>query len=215
MYPGSSIGQMYIPAVNLILWLACSLVVVTFRTSHHMEAAYGLSITVTMLMTTALLYFYLIQNGYSKMVCTYCDFLFGVIEIVFFISSIVKILPWRLCCSLDRISNFSGHVYLGAWNIIRESVAEDVALKEYIPQLAKLRDDRSLPLYQTNIVLLVPDMAEGKVGRQFVYSILDKRPKRARVYWFVHVEVTDEPYTKRISDRHDGYGFLLYKSTYS
>ena len=83
-------------------------------------------------------------------------------------------------------------------NIIRESVAEDVALKEYIPQLAKLRDDRSLPLYQTNIVLLVPDMAEGKVGRQFVYSILDKRPKRARVYWFVHVEVTDERIQKNI-----------------
>ena len=69
-------------------------------------------------------------------------------------------------------------------------------MRDYIPQLRELRDDTSLPIYQTNVVFLVPDMAEDKVGRQFIYSILDKRPKRARVYWFVHVEVTDEPYTK-------------------
>ena len=196
MYPGSSIGQMYIPAVNLILWLACSLVVVTFRTSHHMEAAYGLSITVTMLMTTALLYFYLIQNGYSKWFAHIVTFFFGVIEIVFFISSIVKFFHGGFVAVLIALVILAVMFIWERGNIIRESVAEDVALKEYIPQLAKLRDDRSLPLYQTNIVLLVPDMAEGKVGRQFVYSILDKRPKRARVYWFVHVEVTDEPYTK-------------------
>ena len=189
MYPGSSIGQMYIPAVNLILWLACSLVVVTFRTSHHMEAAYGLSITVTMLMTTALLYFYLIQNGYSKWFAHIVTFFFGVIEIVFFISSIVKFFHGGFVAVLIALVILAVMFIWERGNIIRESVAEDVALKEYIPQLAKLRDDRSLPLYQTNIVLLVPDMAEGKVGRQFVYSILDKRPKRARVYWFVHVEV--------------------------
>ncbi len=70
-------------------------------------------------------------------------------------------------------------------NIIRESVAEEVALKEYIPQLQALKEDKTLPMYQTNVVFLVPDMADGKVGRQFVYSILDKRPKRAKAYWFV------------------------------
>ncbi len=125
-----------------------------------------------------------------------CDFFFGVIEIVFFISSIVKFFHGGFVAVLIALVILAVMFIWERGNIIRESVAEDVALKEYIPQLAKLRDDRSLPLYQTNIVLLVPDMAEGKVGRQFVYSILDKRPKRARVYWFVHVEVTDEPYTK-------------------
>ena len=158
-----------------------------------MEAAYGLSITVTMLMTTALLYFYLIQNGYSKLFAHIVTFFFGVIEIVFFISSIVKFFHGGFVAVLIALVILAVMFIWERGNIIRESVAEDVALKEYIPQLAKLRDDRSLPLYQTNIVLLVPDMAEGKVGRQFVYSILDKRPKRARVYWFVHVEVTDEP----------------------
>lgn len=196
MYPGNSIGQMYIPAVNLILWLACSLIVVTFRTSHHMEAAYGLSITVTMLMTTVLLYFYLIQSNYSKWFAWVVSFFFGAIEIIFFISSIVKFFHGGFVAVLMAIIILAVMFIWEQGNIIRESAAEDVALKDYIPQLAELRDDHSLPLYQTNVVFLVPDMAEGKVGRQFVYSILDKRPKRARVYWFVHVEVTDEPYTK-------------------
>ncbi len=196
MYPGNSIGQMYIPAVNLILWIACSLVVVTFRTSHHMEAAYGLSITVTMLMTTALLYFYLIQNGHSRWLAYLVTFFFGAIEVVFFISSVVKFFRGGFVAVLIGLIIL---VVMFIWeqgNIIRESSTEDVSLRDYIPQLRELRDDTSLPIYQTNVVFLVPDMAEDKVGRQFIYSILDKRPKKRRVYWFVHVEVTDEPYTK-------------------
>ena len=196
MYPGSSIGQMYIPAVNLILWIACSLVVVTFRTSHHMEAAYGLSITVTMLMTTALLYFYLLQTGYPKWLAHTITFFFGAIEVVFFISSIVKFFHGGFVAVLIALVILAVMFVWEQGNIIRESVAEEVALKEYIPQLQALKEDKSLPMYQTNVVFLVPDMADGKVGRQFVYSILDKRPKRAKAYWFVHVEVTDEPYTK-------------------
>ena len=196
MYPGNSIGQMYIPAVNLILWIACSLVVVTFRTSHHMEAAYGLSITVTMLMTTALLYFYLIQNGHSRWFAYLVTFFFGAIEVVFFISSVVKFFR-------------GGFVAVLIGFIIRESSTEDVSLRDYIPQLKELRDDTSLPIYQTNVVFLVPDMAEDKVGRQFIYSILDKRPKRARVYWFVHVEVTDEPYTKEYQVDMMGTDFIV------
>ena len=209
MYPGNSIGQMYIPAVNLILWIACSLVVVTFRTSHHMEAAYGLSITVTMLMTTALLYFYLIQNGHSRWLAYLVTFFFGAIEVVFFISSVVKFLRGGFVAVMIGLIIL---VVMFIWeqgNIIRESSTEDVSLRDYIPQLRELRDDTSLPIYQTNVVFLVPDMAEDKVGRQFIYSILDKRPKRARVYWFVHVEVTDEPYTKEYQVDMMGTDFIV------
>ena len=200
---------MYIPAVNLILWIACSLVVVTFRTSHHMEAAYGLSITVTMLMTTALLYFYLIQNGHSRWFAYLVTFFFGAIEVVFFISSVVKFFRGGFVAVLIGLIIL---VVMFIWeqgNIIRESSTEDVSLRDYIPQLKELRDDTSLPIYQTNVVFLVPDMAEDKVGRQFIYSILDKRPKRARVYWFVHVEVTDEPYTKEYQVDMMGTDFIV------
>ncbi|WP_242590586.1 KUP/HAK/KT family potassium transporter [Candidatus Enterococcus courvalinii] len=196
MYPGSSIGQMYIPAVNFMLWLACSIIVITFRTSHRMEAAYGLSITVTMLMTTALLYFYLIQSGHSHWLAQLVTFFFGAIEIVFFLSSIVKFFHGGFVAVLIALLILTVMFIWERGNIIRESVAEDVPLREYIPQLAKLRKDTSLPVYQTNVVFLVPNMEDDQIGKQFVYSILDKRPKRAAVYWFVHVEVTDEPYTK-------------------
>lgn len=196
MYPGSSIGQMYIPAVNFMLWLACSIIVITFRTSHRMEAAYGLSITVTMLMTTALLYFYLIQSGHSHWLAHLVTFFFGAIEIVFFLSSIVKFFHGGFVAVLIALLILTVMFIWERGNIIRESVAEDVPLREYIPQLAQLRKDTSLPVYQTNVVFLVPNMEDDQIGKQFVYSILDKRPKRAGVYWFVHVEVTDEPYTK-------------------
>ena len=84
-------------------------------------------------------------------------------------------------------------------NIIQEEAADTVHLKEYIPQLAALRQDESIPMYQTNVVFLVPHINDDEIGKQFVYSILDKRPKRAQTYWFVNVVVTDEPYTKEFS----------------
>ncbi len=113
MYPGNSIGQMYIPAVNLILWLACSLIVVTFRTSHHMEAAYGLSITVTMLMTTVLLYFYLIQSNYSKWFAWIVSFFFWCDRDHLFHLKYREVFPRRVCCGVDGDHYFSCHVYLG------------------------------------------------------------------------------------------------------
>ena len=82
-------------------------------------------------------------------------------------------------------------------NHIQEQAAEEVDLTEYIPQLQELRNDETLPFSQTNVVFLVPKLQGNTIGRQFIYSILDKRPKRAKVYWFVNVEVTDEPYTKQ------------------
>ena len=131
-----------------------------------------------------------------SLACIFSYLFFGAIEVVFFISSVVKFFRGGFVAVLIGLIIL---VVMFIWeqgNIIRESSTEDVSLRDYIPQLRELRDDTSLPIYQTNVVFLVPDMAEDKVGRQFIYSILDKRPKRARVYWFVHVEVTDEPYTK-------------------
>ncbi|MCG6527888.1 KUP/HAK/KT family potassium transporter, partial [Vibrio parahaemolyticus] len=90
MYPGSSIGQMYIPALNLMLWIACSGVVLLFRTSTRMEAAYGLAITVTMLMTTVLLYFFLRQFKKARFIAPFITLFFAAIEGIFFISSAAK-----------------------------------------------------------------------------------------------------------------------------
>ncbi|EIR3695437.1 KUP/HAK/KT family potassium transporter, partial [Enterococcus faecalis] len=189
LYPGNNIGQLYIPTINLILWFTCSLVVITFQTSYHMEAAYGLSITITMLMTTILLYFYLIQKNYSKWLACLITIFFGTVESVFFISSITKFFHGGFVAVLITLIILSIMFIWEQGNNIRKSNTQNVMLQDFIPQLAKLRDDKTLPLYQTNIVFLLPDMAKGKIGRQFIYSILDKHPKRAYVYWFIHVEV--------------------------
>lgn len=195
-YPGKSIGQMYIPVINMIIWVACSLIVITFRTSSHMEAAYGLSITVTMLMTTFLLFFYLAQSGQPKIFAFIIALFFGVIEAIFFLSSVAKFFHGGyVAVGMALVILF--FMIIWEWgNIIQENVAVDINLREYLPQLNVLHKDSTLPVYQTNVVFLVPKMEGDMIGRQFIYSILDKRPKRANVYWFVNVVVTDEPFTK-------------------
>jgi len=197
IYPGASIGQMYIPALNTLLWIACSGVVLFFRTSTHMEAAYGLAITVTMLMTTILLYFYLHQNKKTRFLAPFITLFFAAIEGIFFISSATKFFHGGYVAIL-LASVIIGVMLIWEWgNRIQENAAEEVALSTYIPQLKQLREDDSLPLSQTNVVFMVPKLQDDQIGQQFIYSILDKRPKRAKVYWFVNVEVTDEPYTKK------------------
>ncbi|MCD5001142.1 KUP/HAK/KT family potassium transporter [Enterococcus saccharolyticus] len=197
VFPGTSIGQMYIPSVNFILWLACSLIVITFRTSTHMEAAYGLSITVTMLMTTILLYFYLIKSRHNKLFSLLITLFFASIETIFFISSASKFFHGGFVAVLMACLILFLMVVWERGKIIEERESEEIDLNEMLPQLQQLHLDESVPMYQTNVVFLVPKMDGDRIGRQFLYSILDKSPKRAKVYWFINVEVTDEPYTKK------------------
>lgn len=209
LYPGVSIGQMYIPAVNSILWLACSLIVITFRTSSKMEAAYGLSITVTMLMTTFLLYFYLIQTKHNKVFSLMVPLFFGVIESIFFISSAAKFFHGGFVAVLMALTILFVMIVWEWSNIIQEREAEEISLREMLPQLAELHQDQSIPLFQTNVVFLVPKLEGDMLGRQFLYSILDKQPKRAEVYWFINVVVTDEPFTKEFTVDTMGTDFIV------
>lgn len=196
LYPGTSIGQVYIPSINFILWLACSLIVLTFRTSTHMEAAYGLSITITMLMTTILLYFYLIKEKHSQFWSLLITIFFAVIESIFFISSASKFLHGGYVAIMMALIIICVMTIWQWGNQIEEREAVEVDLKAFVPQLAALHEDQNIPMFQTNAVFLVPRMEGDLIGKQFLYSILDKQPKRAKVYWFVNVVVTDEPYTQ-------------------
>ncbi|MCB5954497.1 KUP/HAK/KT family potassium transporter [Enterococcus sp. CWB-B31] len=196
IYPGSTIGQMYIPSLNLLLWLACSAVVVFFRTSTRMEAAYGLSITVTMLMTTILLMFFLRQKGVPAAFVYLVTLFFGSIEIVFFISSIVKFFHGGYVAVGIALLILAVMTIWEWGNIIKEKTSDTVPIRDYMDQLAELKEDKSLEMYQTNVVFMTPDLISDEIGRAIMYSILDKRPKRAKVYWFVNVAVTDEPFTK-------------------
>lgn len=196
IYPGSNIGQVYIPVVNMLLWIICSLIVVTFRTSTRMEAAYGLSITITMLMTTVLLMFYLRQKDIPAWITYPVTLFFVSIESVFFFSSVAKFFHGGyVAVAIGLVILFIMAIW--EWsNIIKERTSETVPLRDYIEQLRMLKDDPTVPMYQTNIVFLTPNAISDEIGRQFIYSILDKQPKRSKVYWFVNVQVTDEPFTQ-------------------
>ncbi|WP_288745674.1 KUP/HAK/KT family potassium transporter [uncultured Enterococcus sp.] len=209
MFPGKNIGQMYIPTINLFLWIACSIVVIVFQTASNMEAAYGLSITITMLMTTVLLYAFMINHKIPKIMAIVSALFFGGIETIFFISSATKFFHGGFVAIIIALL-ILGVMYI--WyrsNQLQNQALKEVDFKTYIPQLAALRNDETIPMYQTNVVFLVPKLDNNKIGQQYIYSILDKRLKRAKVYWFVCVEVTDEPYTKSYSVDMMGTNFIV------
>lgn len=209
LYPGTNIGQMYIPVVNLLLWVLCSLIVITFRTSTHMEAAYGLSITVTMLMTTLLLYYYLEQRGVKKWIARCLILFFGSIESIFFISSLRKFIHGGYVAAFLALLILMIMYIWERGNEIQANSLDTLDLTDYLDQLGELRCDKSVPLFQTNVIFMTGTMEGNRVGEQYLYSILDKRPKRALVYWFLNIEVTDEPYTKEYAVDILGDGLLV------
>lgn len=195
-FPGSEKSQLYISTVN---WLLCAVtlgIVWFFRTSSNMEAAYGLAITITMLMTTLLLQAFLHQRGHGALAVIYVV-IFGLLEGLFLVASLAKF-------------THGGYVTLGMTLVIltimvfwyygnqRRSAhvedAEHVSLLDFLPQLQALSQDRDVPPFATNLVYVGHVAPDYAIKRAVVYSILDQQPKRAAVYWFVTVNEADTPY---------------------
>ncbi|MDN6436794.1 MAG: KUP/HAK/KT family potassium transporter [Lactococcus sp.] len=196
LYPGNTRGQMYLPLVNALLWILTSLVVIIFKTSHKMESAYGLAITVTMLMTTILLHYFLKINHWNRIVSNITILLFLTIETIFFMSSLAKFFNGGYIAILIAIAILSVMYIWEKGNIIQENMLKTLDLTDYVEQIRQLKYDRNYDLYQTNLVYLTTHMKGDRIEEGIIYSILDKHPKKASVYWFVNIEVTDEPYTK-------------------
>ena len=198
IYPSTEQGQIFIPSINKMLCVATIGIVFLFKTSEHMEAAYGLAITVTMLMTTILLFEYLSLKKVNILLRLVFLFLFGAIESMFLISSLAKFLHGGYVTVI--IAAFIGAImyiwYFG--NKVRdrrEAKNAYVRLDEYTSMLSNLSHDDSVPLYATNLVYMAKVKYNKFIKRDILYSILDKRPKRAHAYWFVTVNVTTEPFT--------------------
>lgn len=198
IYPSTEQGQIFIPSINKMLCAATIGIVFLFKTSEHMEAAYGLAITVTMLMTTILLFEYLSLKKVNILLRLVFLFLFGAIESMFLISSLAKFLHGGYVTVI--IAAFIGAImyiwYFG--NKVRdrrEAKNAYVRLDEYTSMLSNLSHDDSVPLYATNLVYMAKVKYNKLIKRDILYSILDKRPKRAHAYWFVTVNVTNEPFT--------------------
>ena len=194
VYPSKSKGQLYIPAINSLLWIVCVGLVLYFRNSEHMEAAYGLSITVTMLMTTILLFNYLLKKNISPIIATSMLVFFGIFEFSFFIANIVKFMHGGYVAVLIALSILSLMYIWVQGHYIKIRLLRYVQIEDYKNQLNLLRQDTDRPKHATNLIYLTNSEYTKKIERNIMYSILDKRPKRADVYWFVNIVVTDNPY---------------------
>lgn len=193
-YPSNNKGQMYIPSVNNMLWITCIGVVLYFRTSASMEAAYGLAITVTMLMTTVLLYEYLRLKNHSFLTSISIILFFGSIEFMFFISSLSKFFHGGFVAAFIALAIYAVMYIWTRGNLVMKKARRFVNIQDYVPQIALLRNDTELPHYITNLVYLTSDYTYDTIDYKIMYSLLDRKPKRAKVYWFLNVEVTDQPY---------------------
>lgn len=194
LYPSHSKGQLYIPSINKMLWLVCICVVIYFKNSENMEAAYGLAITVTMLMTSILLFNYLLKNKIPLIISLTIFIFFTTLEFSFFIANVVKFAHGGFVAVLIALIIFSiMYIWIKSY-YIKMSLLENVRISEFKKQLNNLRKDDASPKFATNLVYLTNCNSTKKVERKIMYSILDKRPKKADVYWFVHISVTDEPY---------------------
>ena len=201
-YPSDAKGQLYVPSVNWILWAGCIAIVLYFKESSRMEAAYGLAIVTTMMMTTILLSSYLRKIKTPKAVVLLITIVYLSIESCFLIANIVKIPHggWMtLLVSLVFI------IVMWVWfkgRKIKNRLTEFVKLRDYIPILQQLSNDTSIPKYATHLVYLTSADNTMEVENKVVYSILQKQPKRADIYWFVHIHVDDQPYTMQYKVDH-------------
>ena len=198
IYPSNEKGQIYIPSVNKLLCVATIIIVLAFRTSAHMEAAYGLSITISMLMTTILLFEWLILKGVHLIWDWIFLLFFGLLDIIFMIASLSKFMHGGyvslviagFICLIMYIWYYGNKI-----RDKREARNAYVRLDDYIDMLTQLSHDEDYPTYADNLVYMAKVKYNKFIKREILYSILDKRPKRAKAYWFVTVNVTNEPYT--------------------
>ncbi len=195
VYPTNLKGQLYVPSINKMLWLGCVGVVLYFRESEHMEAAYGLSITVAMLSTSILLSYYLYVKYKWRLLVVLFLGVYLSIEASFLVANLSKF-PHGGWVSL--LIGFSLIAVMYTWIkafYIKRDLTEYVRLRDYIPALKELSADETIPKYTTHLVFMTSAPKHKEIESKVIYSIFQKRPKRADIYWFVHVDTTDEPYT--------------------
>lgn len=195
LYPSQTKGQMYIPLVNSMLWFFCMGVVLYFRTSARMEAAYGLAITITMLMTTILLFRYLKSKAIPIVFPVMMLLFFGALEGMFFISSATKFMHGGYVAVIIASLILSLMVIWYVGTQIEKQQDRKYIMTEFIGQLEQLKDDDHLPVFTNNLVYLTKKASKTYLDRDIAYSVLDGQAKRADVYCFIHITVTDEPYT--------------------
>ncbi len=201
-YPTEEKGQLYIPGISLLLWLGCLGIVLFFQESSKMEAAYGLAITMCMISTSILFANFLVSHRTLPLwIYIYLAIYLG-IEISFLIANLEKF-PHGGYVTL--VVGGALFIVMYVWfrsRKIKNRYVEFVRLEDYIPQIQELSNDKTVPKYSTHLVYMTSANNPKEIEHKIMYSILNKRPKRADIYWFVHVDVLDDPYTCEYSVDH-------------
>ncbi len=194
-YPSSDKGQIFIPAINNFLFVLCFLTVIIFQTSAHMEAAYGLAITITMLTTTMMLTSYLSQRYIPKWIVALFFTVYVVIEGLFLLANMTKFAHggW-FTIMLSTIFGAIMYIWYRA-RIIRRKYLKFSKLDQYYQILSDIKADTSIPKYATNLVYIRQSDREDMVEDKLIYSIINKQPKRADHYWLMHFQYMDSPDT--------------------
>lgn len=201
-YPSEARGQLYVPAANLLLFAGCIGIVLYFKKASNMEAAYGLAITITMIATSILFANFLVIRRVRKGFIYLYLFIYLSIECSFLYANMDKF-PHGGYVTLF----VGGFLFLIMYDWfrarkIKNRYVEFVRLEHYIPKIQELSNDKSVPKYATHLVYLTSADNPKEIEHKIIYSILNKKPKRADIYWFVHVDTLDDPYTTEYAVDH-------------
>ena len=194
-YPTEAIGQIFIPGINSLLYVGCVAVILYFRESARMEAAYGLAIITTMLMTTILFANYMVLHRVKSILIYLFLSVYIIIELAFLFALIDKFIHGGYFTVMIGLLMF---IIMYVWfraRKIKNRYVEFVRVDEYVPKLEELSNDNTVPKHATHLVYLTSANNPKEIEHKIVYSILNGKPKRADIYWFIHVDTQDDPYT--------------------
>ena len=201
-YPTEAKGQLFVPAANILLYIGCIGIVLYFKKASNMEAAYGLAITVTMIATSILFANYLVlRRTRPALVYLYLIIYLG-IEFSFFYANLEKF-PHGGYVTLI----VGGLLFLIMYDWykarqVKNRYVEFVRMEDYVPRIQELSNDKTVPKYSTHLVYLTSSGNRKEIEHKIIYSILNRKPKRADIYWFIHVDTVDDPYTAEYSVDH-------------
>ncbi len=193
-YPTEARGQQFVPAINLLLFTGCVAIVLYFQKASNMEAAYGLAITITMISTSVLFANFLVIRRVKPILIYAYLAIYLSIELSFFYANLDKFSHGGfVTVILGGILFFIMYDWYRARKI-KNRYVEFVRLENYIPKIQELSNDKTVPKFATHLVYLTSSGNAKEVEHKIIYSILNKKPKRADIYWLIHVETVDEPY---------------------
>lgn len=188
-------GQIYIPSVNNILWVGCIMMILYFQNSSNMEAAYGFSITIAMLMTTLLLTYFLVYiKKWNTIFVVAILLVFVTVEGAFFIANVAKIKERWMFLFFELAIFLTMYVWFKARKINNKFI-NFIDLNSYTNRIQELSEDVEIAKFSTHLVYLSKANRKNQIEEKIIKSIFAKKPKRADVYWFLHINRTDEPYT--------------------